>query len=86
MVLWRMTHADPAFGICRVQRSPLCTVIGGDSGGAPDAIWDGESGYVVPGRSVAAVADRAFAGEHGGAGGERDVRGLRADQNLDQVT
>ena len=32
MVLWRMTHADPAFGICRVQRSPLCTVIGGDSG------------------------------------------------------
>jgi phosphatidylinositol alpha-1,6-mannosyltransferase len=33
-------------------------VIGGDSGGAPDAIRDGESGYVVPGRSVAAVADR----------------------------
>jgi phosphatidylinositol alpha-1,6-mannosyltransferase len=33
-------------------------VIGGDSGGAPDAIRDGESGYVVPGRSVAAVTDR----------------------------
>jgi phosphatidyl-myo-inositol dimannoside synthase len=33
-------------------------VIGGDSGGAPDAIRDGESGYVVPGRSVTAVADR----------------------------
>jgi phosphatidyl-myo-inositol dimannoside synthase len=33
-------------------------VIGGDSGGAPDAIRDGESGYVVPGRSVAAVAGR----------------------------
>jgi phosphatidylinositol alpha-1,6-mannosyltransferase len=33
-------------------------VIGGDSGGAPDAILDGESGYVVPGRSVTAVADR----------------------------
>ena len=33
-------------------------VIGGDSGGAPDAILDGETGYVVPGRSVAAVADR----------------------------
>ena len=33
-------------------------VIGGDSGGAPDAIRDGESGYVVPGRSVPAVADR----------------------------
>ena len=33
-------------------------VVGGDSGGAPDAILDGESGYVVPGRSVAAVAGR----------------------------
>jgi phosphatidyl-myo-inositol dimannoside synthase len=33
-------------------------VIGGDSGGAPDAIRDGESGYVVPGRDVAAVAAR----------------------------
>ncbi len=33
-------------------------VIGGDSGGAPDAILDGETGHVVPGRDVAAVADR----------------------------
>jgi phosphatidyl-myo-inositol dimannoside synthase len=33
-------------------------VIGGDSGGAPDAIAEGESGYVVPGRDVAAVAAR----------------------------
>jgi phosphatidylinositol alpha-1,6-mannosyltransferase len=33
-------------------------VIGGDSGGAPDAIIDGESGYVVPGRDVAALAER----------------------------
>jgi phosphatidyl-myo-inositol dimannoside synthase len=33
-------------------------VVGGDSGGAPDAILDGESGYVVPGRSVPAVAAR----------------------------
>jgi phosphatidylinositol alpha-1,6-mannosyltransferase len=33
-------------------------VVGGDSGGAPDAILDGESGYVVPGRSAAAVAER----------------------------
>ena len=33
-------------------------VVGGDSGGAPDAIRDGESGYVVPGRSVPAVAER----------------------------
>jgi phosphatidyl-myo-inositol dimannoside synthase len=33
-------------------------VIGGDSGGAPDAILDGETGYVVPGRSEAALAKR----------------------------
>jgi phosphatidyl-myo-inositol dimannoside synthase len=36
-------------------------VIGGDSGGAPDAILDGETGFVVPGRSAAAVADRIVA-------------------------
>ena len=33
-------------------------VVGGDSGGAPDAIIDGETGYVVPGGDTAAVADR----------------------------
>ena len=33
-------------------------VIAGDSGGAPDAVLPGETGYVVPGRDVAAVADR----------------------------
>ncbi|MGH3166533.1 MAG: glycosyltransferase family 4 protein, partial [Trebonia sp.] len=33
-------------------------VIGGDSGGAPDAIAEGESGYVVPGRDVGALAAR----------------------------
>ncbi len=33
-------------------------VIGGDSGGAPDAILDGETGYIVPGGDVAAVAGR----------------------------
>jgi phosphatidyl-myo-inositol dimannoside synthase len=33
-------------------------VVGGDSGGAPDAILGGETGYVVPGRDVAAVAGR----------------------------
>jgi glycosyltransferase involved in cell wall biosynthesis len=32
-------------------------VIGGDSGGAPDAILDGETGHVVPGKDVDAVAD-----------------------------
>jgi phosphatidyl-myo-inositol dimannoside synthase len=33
-------------------------VIGGDSGNAPDAIRDGETGYVVAGRSPVGVADR----------------------------
>ena len=33
-------------------------VVGGDSGGAPDAVLDGETGYVVDGRSAAAVAGR----------------------------
>ena len=33
-------------------------VIGGDSGGAPDAILDGETGYVVPGRSEQALTDK----------------------------
>jgi len=33
-------------------------VVGGDSGGAPDAILDGETGYVVPGRDVTALAGR----------------------------
>jgi phosphatidylinositol alpha-1,6-mannosyltransferase len=33
-------------------------VIGGDSGGAPDAILDGETGYVVPGRSDEALTER----------------------------
>ena len=33
-------------------------VVGGDSGNAADAIRDGETGYVVPGVSVADLADR----------------------------
>jgi phosphatidylinositol alpha-1,6-mannosyltransferase len=33
-------------------------VVGGDSGGAPDAIIEGETGYVVPGGDIAAVATR----------------------------
>jgi phosphatidyl-myo-inositol dimannoside synthase len=36
-------------------------VVGGDSGGAPDAVLEGETGYVVPGRDVAALADRLTA-------------------------
>ncbi len=51
-------------------------VIGGDSGNAPDAIRDGETGYVVPGgnpgevadRLVGLLADRASAAEMGEKG------------------
>jgi phosphatidylinositol alpha-1,6-mannosyltransferase len=60
-------------------------VVGGDSGGAPDAILDGETGYVVPGRDVAAVARRiselladpagaAAMGEKGAAWVDREWR------------
>ncbi|GAA3451063.1 glycosyltransferase family 4 protein [Dactylosporangium matsuzakiense] len=33
-------------------------VLAGDSGGAPNAVREGETGFVVPGRDVHAVADR----------------------------
>ncbi|GAA3296402.1 glycosyltransferase family 4 protein [Dactylosporangium vinaceum] len=33
-------------------------VLAGDSGGAPNAVREGETGFVVPGRDVQAVADR----------------------------
>lgn len=36
-------------------------VVGGDSGGAPDAILPGETGYVVGGRDVAALSERLVA-------------------------
>ncbi len=58
-------------------------VVGGDSGGAPDAILEGETGYVVGGRDVTALAQRLTAllqdpasaramGEKGRAWVERD--------------
>jgi phosphatidylinositol alpha-1,6-mannosyltransferase len=33
-------------------------VVAGESGGAPDAVLDGETGYVVDGRSLSDLADR----------------------------
>ncbi|HCT76379.1 MAG TPA: alpha-(1-2)-phosphatidylinositol mannosyltransferase [Micromonosporaceae bacterium] len=33
-------------------------VVAGDSGGAPDAVREGETGFVVPGRDAKALADR----------------------------
>ncbi|WP_375498290.1 glycosyltransferase family 4 protein [uncultured Jatrophihabitans sp.] len=36
-------------------------VLAGDSGGAPDAVLDGETGYVVDGRDVPAIGERLVA-------------------------
>jgi phosphatidyl-myo-inositol dimannoside synthase len=48
-----------ALGICYLEAAATgLPVVVGDSGGAPDAVLDGANGYVVPGRSVQAVADR----------------------------
>ena len=71
-------------------------VIGGDSGGAPDAILDGETGYVVPGRDVAALAarivslladpDRARAmGQRGQAWAEQEWDWSRVASRLDAI-
>jgi phosphatidyl-myo-inositol dimannoside synthase len=71
-------------------------VIAGDSGGAPDAVLAGETGYVVPGRDVAAVADRISRlladpagaramGEKGLAWVDREWRWDLVAQRLEQI-
>ncbi|HWB38540.1 MAG TPA: glycosyltransferase family 4 protein, partial [Rugosimonospora sp.] len=46
-------------GIVYLEASAVgLPVIAGDSGGAPEAVRDGETGYVVGGRDVPALADR----------------------------
>jgi phosphatidylinositol alpha-1,6-mannosyltransferase len=48
-----------ALGICYLEAAAAgLPVVAGDSGGAPDAVLDGENGFVVDGRDVEAVADR----------------------------
>jgi phosphatidylinositol alpha-1,6-mannosyltransferase len=48
-----------ALGIVFLEASAVgLPVIAGDSGGAPDAVQDGVTGYVVDGRSPEAIADR----------------------------
>ncbi|MFB9377711.1 glycosyltransferase family 4 protein [Kineococcus gynurae] len=56
----RLGGLEPeALGICYLEAAATgLPVVAGDSGGAPDAVLDGENGWVVPGRDVAAVADR----------------------------
>jgi phosphatidyl-myo-inositol dimannoside synthase len=64
-------------------------VVGGDSGGAPDAILDGETGYVVGGRDVRALADRLTAllldPAHARAMGEKGRAWVERDWNWDLV-
>jgi phosphatidyl-myo-inositol dimannoside synthase len=48
-----------ALGIVYIEASACgLPVIAGDSGGAPDAVQDGTTGYVVNGRSTEEIADR----------------------------
>jgi phosphatidylinositol alpha-1,6-mannosyltransferase len=64
-------------------------VVGGDSGGAPDAILDGETGYVVGGRDVQALADRLTAllldPAHAKAMGEKGRAWVEREWNWDLV-
>jgi phosphatidylinositol alpha-1,6-mannosyltransferase len=64
-------------------------VVGGDSGGAPDAILEGETGYVVGGRDVPALAGRLTAllrdPAHAKAMGEKGRAWVERDWNWDLV-
>ena len=71
-------------------------VVGGDSGGAPDAILDGETGYVVPGGREDALADRLIElltdpagatamGQQGQAWVDREWRWELVAQRLSQI-
>jgi phosphatidylinositol alpha-1,6-mannosyltransferase len=56
----RLAGLEPeALGICYLEAAAVgLPVVAGDSGGAPDAVLDGENGYVVDGRDREAVALR----------------------------
>jgi phosphatidylinositol alpha-1,6-mannosyltransferase len=71
-------------------------VVGGDSGGAPDAILSGETGYVVPGGDEDALAGRliellgdpvgaAAMGEKGQAWVDREWRWDLVTERLRQI-
>jgi len=56
----RLGGLEPeALGICYLEAAATgLPVVAGDSGGAPDAVLDGENGMVVDGRDVGQVANR----------------------------
>ncbi len=56
----RLAGLEPeALGICYLEAAAVgLPVVAGDSGGAPDAVLDGENGFVVDGRNADAVAAR----------------------------
>lgn len=56
----RLGGLEPeALGICYLEAAATgLPVLAGDSGGAPDAVLDGENGFVVDGCDVVAVAER----------------------------
>jgi phosphatidyl-myo-inositol dimannoside synthase len=71
-------------------------VVGGDSGGAPDAILNGETGYVVPGRGQGALVGRlvellgdpagaAAMGDKGQAWVDREWRWSLVADRLSQI-
>jgi len=64
-------------------------VVGGDSGGAPDAILEGETGYVVGGRDVQALSGRLTAllrdPAHAKAMGEKGRAWVERDWNWDVI-
>jgi phosphatidyl-myo-inositol dimannoside synthase len=65
-------------------------VVGGDSGGAPDAIIEGETGYVVGGRDVAALSGRLVTLLSDPAGakamGEKGRAWVERDWNWDVIS
>lgn len=76
----RLGGLEPeALGICYLEAAAVgLPVVAGDSGGAPDAVLEGENGFVVDGRSPEQVAekvalllrDRDLAGRFGVRGRE----------------
>jgi phosphatidyl-myo-inositol dimannoside synthase len=76
----RLLGLEPeALGICYLEAAATgLPVVAGDSGGAPDAVLDGENGLVVDGRDADAVAracatflaDRALTRRFGARGRE----------------